>query len=91
MKNIYIKMGPNTLINHFEDGSVLLNLSTEQYFTVNAVGREMLELLLQYGTTDEAFKKLLEIYEVDPQTLESDLMHFIDDLAGEGLIIMIEA
>ena len=77
----------SVLINTFDDGeSVLLNLDTENYFGLNDSGSRMWELLTGEQTIDAAFMALQEEYDIDPDTLRSDLAAFIDELVEHQLV-----
>lgn len=88
MSNLLIKASESTLVNHFEDSSVLLNLVTENYYSLNGVGKDMWEIIIRVGNFNEAFEALLTLYEVDHERLERDLQGFVKALADADLIIV---
>jgi hypothetical protein len=65
---------------------VLLNLKTKQYFSLNPVGRRMLDLLTQNASIGQAFSSLSEEYTVDPAVLRGDLQELIENLLKQGLV-----
>lgn len=68
------------------DETVLLNLDSEEYFGLDAIGNRLWELL-QAGTTfGEAISVLLEEYEVERTVLEADISALIADLVEHGLV-----
>ena len=77
----------SVLINTFDDGeSVLLNLDTEHYFGLNDSGSRMWELLTSEPTVDAAYSALQAEFDIDADTLRSDLAAFVDDLVEHQLV-----
>ncbi len=66
--------------------AVLLNLASESYFGLNAVGTRIWALLGQNNSLQHAFEALCAEYEAEPAQLESDLLHLVDDMAKAGLV-----
>jgi hypothetical protein len=77
---------PNVLIRFLDQESVLLNLNTERYFGLDAVGTRMWQLVTSAPTIDGACIQLLEEYDVDSATLRSNLLELLVHLAENGLI-----
>ncbi len=67
---------------------VLLNLESEQYFALNAVGAHIVTRL-----TEESFEAALAAlkrrYEVDPDVLHRDVVELIDGLLKAGLLVRV--
>jgi hypothetical protein len=78
----------NVLIRFLEQESVLLNLETEKYFGLDAVGTRMWQLATSAPTLDAALSQLLEEYDVAPEALRSDLSGLLEHLTENGLIVM---
>jgi hypothetical protein len=76
----------NVLIRFLDQESVLLNLNTERYFGLDSVGTRMWQLLTSAPTIDAACFQLIEEFDVDPDTLRSNLSELLDHLAENGLI-----
>jgi len=69
------------------DGQVvMLELGSEDYYRLDAVGSRMWELLSTGGDVDAAYARLLEEYEVDEDVLRTDLENFIERLTARGLL-----
>jgi hypothetical protein len=66
--------------------SVLLNLNTEKYFGLDAVGTRMWQLVTAAPTIDAACAQLLDEFDVDPDTLRSNLSDLLAHLIENGLI-----
>ena len=76
----------NILIRFLDQEAVLLNLETERYFGLDAVGARMWQAVTSAPTIDGAFFELLEEFDVAPDTLRYDLTDLLNHLAENGLI-----
>lgn len=71
-----------------EGGAVLLRLDTGQYHGIDLVGRLVWELIGE-GTTLDDLVRLLRAEVVEaPDSLESEIEHFVRDLAARGLLVL---
>ena len=69
-----------------EEDSVLLNLDTGYYYTLNEVGRFLWESIDGKKKLSAIHKEILDHYDVDPETAKSDILELIDNLLKEGLV-----
>ncbi|HEY5670987.1 MAG TPA: PqqD family protein [Anaerolineales bacterium] len=70
------------------DEAVLLNLDTNTYFALNPVGADMLIVLTQSSSIEQAFTRLLDMYDIAPDVMRADLQELIEDLAQQGLVLI---
>jgi len=78
---------PHVLMQEMPDGdSVFINLETEQYYGLNAVGTRMWSRLVESDSVSAAYEALREEYDVDPTTLRSDLEALLENLFAQGLL-----
>jgi len=82
--NITVPSG--VLVRELDAESVLLNLNSEQYFGLDDVGTSILNALNQCHSIQDAFEKVLEEYDVDPDTLKRDMTDLIRKLLKQGLL-----
>lgn len=73
------------LIRKVGNEMVLLNLRTENYFGLDAVGADIVNRLTQ-APIDEAIEELCRDYEVDPDVLRSDVHRLVAELTEAGLL-----
>jgi hypothetical protein len=66
--------------------AVLLHLDTGKYYGLDPVGARMWALLAQDGHMEQAYRALLDEYDVAPEQLERDLVAFVDKLAAQQLL-----
>lgn len=77
---------PEDVIFHEVEGeTVLLDLSRGTYYGFDGVATRMWKALLGSSSISEACAKLLEEFEVEPETLQKDLEVFLEKLETRGL------
>lgn len=86
-----IAPNPDVLFQPLNGESILLNLHTEQYYSLDDVGTCMWELFKTYECVDIIIEHLLDKYNVEEDCLRSDLAGLIEKLIEAKLITTIEA
>jgi Coenzyme PQQ synthesis protein D (PqqD) len=81
-----VRVPTDVLVRVINGESFILNVQTECYFGLNAVGARMFELLGQSPSVRDAFNRLRVEYEVDPDTLQLDFDRLIAELLQQGLL-----
>jgi hypothetical protein len=81
-----VSIGRNVVTRRTGDELVLLSLDRELYFGLDPVGARMWELLSTSATVADAFRRLLDEYEVDPVSLRADLEKLLAQLEDSGLV-----
>jgi hypothetical protein len=76
----------DVLLSGLEGESVLLNLESERYFGLDEVGTRMFSVLTESNSIQAAYEVLLDEYDVDAESLRSDLISLIDNLVDQGLM-----
>jgi len=76
----------NVLTQEVSGEMVLMNLSSEQYFGLDAVGTRVWNLLEQGVAPADLLSILLREYEVEQQQLESDIEELLGQLLEAGLV-----
>ena len=78
---------PQTVfIQEIDDEIILLYTITQEYFSLNEVGKNIIDLISENLTKDEMVEELSNIYEVDRIQIEKDLINFAKLLEEKGLI-----
>lgn len=67
-------------------GLIFLDLRTEEYFGLDAVGTRMYEAVLSTGSVEGASAQVRQEYDVDASTLDQDLRDFVGLLLERGLL-----
>ena len=81
------QLSPEVLCQEIDGESVLLDMKSENYFGLNDVGSSMLEALKTGTDLDTLVKALLELYDVEKQQLEADIIALLQQLLDAGLIL----
>lgn len=77
---------PDTIFAQEVDGEmVLLDMNSENYFGLDAVASDIWQLLQEGRTLQETEDALLEMYDVEPEQLRSDLKAFVGKLVESKL------
>jgi hypothetical protein len=83
-----VRIAPDVLYRLVAEEAVLLNLKTEQYLGLDAVGTRMWEILVAAPSIEAACDTLIGEYDVDPPRLRQDVEEFLDKLLGQRLILV---
>lgn len=76
----------NNLSSKVNDEVVMLNAKKGQYFTLNAVGSRIWDLLETPQTIDDICNVLISEFEVDQSTCENEVNQFIETSIELGVI-----
>lgn len=81
-----IQVPPDVLHRELGGESVLLDLRTESYFGLDAVGTRMWRALVETASLPDALARLEGVWDVEPARLRADLERLVDELARHGLV-----
>ncbi len=81
-----ITVPPHVLARELDGEAVLLNLDSECYFGLDAVGMHFWTALCESASIEAAYHTLLATYNVGAERLRHDLEHLIKVLAQHGLV-----
>ncbi len=81
-----LEIPDHVLFRDLDGEGVLLNLETGEYFGLNRVGTEIWRSLQTMREVGSIHAKLLNDYEVAPQTVWRDLEELISEMSAKGLV-----
>jgi len=81
-----ITISSEVLAQEVDGETVLLDLQSESYFGLDAVGTRIWQLLNEHNELQKVFDTLLEEYDVDAKQLENDLHDLVKKLIDQKLI-----
>jgi hypothetical protein len=81
-----IKISKDVLAQELDGETVLLELASDSYFGLDAVGTRVWQLLNDGQGQSAMVDTLLDEYEVERETLERDISELLDRLSAAGLI-----
>ena len=76
----------NVFAQEIDDETIILDAITQEYFSLNEIGKVIWSLLSENKNLEEIKAQMLEMYEVPEEQLEKDLLNFFQALAKKGLI-----
>lgn len=85
-KNQTFNISEDVLFQEVSGETVLLDLASESYFGLDEVGTRVWALIKEGRAVGELADALLDEYEVDRVTLESDINELLTSLLEAGLI-----
>lgn len=80
------KVAQHVYAREFDGDLVLLDLGRGQYYGLEPIGAQLWRALEMGRTVAEVVAELEPEYDVSPETLRSDLLQLLRDLAGKGLV-----
>ena len=81
-----VTVASDVLFRQMGDEAVVLNLKTELYLGLDAVGTRIWAVLQDAPTIQAAYESLLDEYDVDPERLRQDLGEFLSELVDQELV-----
>jgi DNA-directed RNA polymerase delta subunit len=75
-------------IQEIDEDVILLDTESQEYFSLNGVGKIILDLISENLTHEEIIEELAQMFEVDKLQIESDLLNFTKALEEKGLIVI---
>ncbi len=73
-----------------DDAIVIESTTEDRCYGMESVARRVWELLESPQTVAELCDKLLQEYDIDPEECRKDVVSFVNDLAAEGLIRVVD-
>jgi len=81
-----VKLADDVIFQELDGEAVLLDMRTEVYFGLNAMGVRIWELLKSHGKINKVKQCLLDEYEIGADEIQPHLMEFIERLYSKGLL-----
>lgn len=81
-----VSIRPDVISQSVNKEMVLLDMESEHYFGLDAIGARIWSLLQSESSVRSIFETLLAEYDVSPEVLTKDLEEFLDRLNDDGLL-----
>ncbi len=81
-----LKISPDVMFRELEGEAVLLDLKSQQYFGLDAVGTRIWQVLVVSGRPRTVVDTLLQEFDVPREHLEQDVATFLSRLTKAGLV-----
>lgn len=86
-----VLISPDVLHQELAGETVLLNLSNEHYFGLDAVGTRVWAVLAATGRPSEAVATILREFDATEEQVSADVERLIAELAEAGLVTVSDA
>jgi hypothetical protein len=83
----HLEVPDEVLTTRVGDETILLNLQTGMYHSLDPVGTRFLELLRNVGDLDAVQRTMLDEFDVAAEKLETDLLRLSQDMLAKGLLV----
>lgn len=84
-----VELSPNQVSTDLEGEVIVLGLRSGAYFGLDNVGVLIWNLMHEPRRVESIRDAILEEFDVDFQSCETDLLAFLEKLANEGLILQV--
>ncbi len=74
------------LSQDIDSETIILDMKSENYFGLNNVGSDVLEILKSGADYETLLKTLQDRYDVEPASLEKDITELLQQLLDAGII-----
>lgn len=81
-----VSVGDHVLYQEIGDEIVLLDLQSNQYYGLDAVGAEVWRLLAEISEPGVVAERMKEIYDADPAQIQNDVQVLVSELVHAGLL-----
>lgn len=82
----WIRRAPTAVSQEIDGETVIIDLRSEQYFSLNSVGSRIWQLLGEGAGLDAIHAQLVSEYAVDGELVRRDLLNLIARLQQAGLV-----
>ncbi|MCA1726779.1 MAG: PqqD family protein [Actinobacteria bacterium] len=81
-----VSISEDVVFEVLDDETVLLNLTTGEYHTLNGTGTRAWQLIEEHGDLDRVREAMVAEFQVDAVKLDADLERLVSDLVARGLL-----
>jgi Coenzyme PQQ synthesis protein D (PqqD) len=85
-KSLKYQLAPEVLSQGIDAETILLDMKSENYFGLNDVGSQVLEILKTGTDLETLMDGMLKIYDVERTILKKDIAELLQELLNAGLI-----
>jgi coenzyme PQQ synthesis protein D (PqqD) len=83
-----VRVPDDVLFRELQGEAVILNLASSTYFGLDAVGTRIWQLCEAHGALQKVFDAMQREFDAPGETLQSDLLTFVDELLARGLLAL---
>lgn len=75
------------IIKEIKGDAVILNAKTGDYFGLNGVGNDFVQLIDGNTSLEVIIDKMLEMYSVDRAIIENDINELVEAMISKGILV----
>lgn len=90
LKGTHIQRQTGCIVSDMDGETVMMSIDNGKYYNLGAIGGRIWSLLEQPMSVSLLIAQLLEEYDVDRSECEAQVFKFLDHLAAEKLIAIVE-
>jgi len=83
-----VRVPDDVLFRELQGEAVILNLASSTYFGLDGVGTRIWQLCEAHGSLRTVFDAMQREFDAPDDTLQSDLLTFVDELLARGLLAL---
>lgn len=83
-----VARNPSILFNDFDDGLMMMDIDSGNYFDIDSVGGRIWSLIETPATLDTICESLVAEYDVEADVCRSETIGFIGELVEKGLVTL---
>jgi Coenzyme PQQ synthesis protein D (PqqD) len=84
-----VRVAPGVVFQEVEGETVLLDTAGDRYYALDEVGTRCWQLLVEHGEMDAVVAVMLREFDVDEETLRSDVAALFSCLTAAGLVVAV--
>lgn len=81
-----LQRDPCNLSTELDGETVLMNIESGKYFTLDRVGSEIWNLLSEPRPLADLLATLVDRFDGDPEVIRSETLSFVESLAEKGIV-----
>lgn len=86
LEKTVIKPAPDAVSCELSGETVILEMGSGRYFALDPIGTRVWQLLQSASTAESLCDRLVQEYDVDPETCRRDLSILLNQMVENGLI-----
>jgi hypothetical protein len=81
-----VQIATDVVFRELDGEAVILNLESGVYFGLDPIGTRIWQLCQEHASLRSVWEAMQREFDESAETLESDLLAFIDELSARGLV-----
>src|ERR1700730_9328040 len=84
-----VQIAGDVVFRELEGGPFILNLESGVYFGLDPIGTRIWQLCQEHASLQSVWEAMQREFEASAETLQFDLLAFVDELSTRGLVTMV--